>query len=545
MTTRPTEAIGTKIMATTERDSWSGNLGFILVTAGSAIGLGNIWKFPYITGQNGGGAFVLVYLCCIFLIGVPLMLCEMALGRHTRQNPYGAFRALELKRSPLGKVIGWFLILSALCLLYGGDYGFAALSLLFGCLFLALGFATAGLFSLIAAMLILSYYAVVGGWILDYVYRSFWEGINFTTPTEAERVFLEYLKNPWRVATGFLIFISITGIMLWGGIRGGIERWSKCLMPVLFLLLVAVLIRAVTLPGAYAGVEFFLKPDFSKLSAGGVLEALGHAFSSLWLGMGITITYGSYLKKEQNIFSASAWIVFLDTMAAIMAGLAIFPAVFAMGFSPSAGPSLIFKILPATFHQMPGNLGWLWGGLFFLMLSIAALTSAAALLESGVTFLVDQFKIRRNIALLSCFIGTVLLGLLSCCSCADWEEIPWVQKGLGVVFGEDRLLGSWFDTLDFATSNWMLPLSGMLITIFVGWIWKTRKAGRELRRGAAKFSDENLLNWLSGFRGEPMYQTTRNHGLTLLTGWGLLVRFLAPVVILLIFLKFIGVNLGF
>ncbi len=532
-------------MATEKRDSWSGNLGFVLATAGSAIGLGNVWKFPYITGLNGGGAFVLVYLCCIFLVGVPLMLCELALGRHTRQNPYGAFKALEIKRSVLGKLIGICLICGACCMIYSGDYGFSVLSLICGILFLTLGFAAAGLLSLIAAMAILSYYAVVGGWILDYVYRSFWEGINFTTPAEAEAVFLGFLQNPQRVTVGFLIFMVLVGLMLWGGVRDGIERWSKLLMPLLFLLLAAVLLRGITLPGAEAGVEFFLKPDFSKLSAGGMLEALGHAFYTLSLGMGITITYGSYLNKNQNLFSAAAWIIFLDTMAATMAGLAIFPAVFAMGFSPSAGPSLIFKILPATFHQMPGGIGWLWAGLFFLMLSIAALTSAAALLESGVTFLVDQFRIRRNNALLGCFTGIVLLGLLSSYSCADWQNIPWMKKFLDGVFGAERIPGSWFDLLDFVTSNWMLPLSGLLIAVFVGWIWQARKAGRELRRGAEKFADENLLHWLSGFRGEPMYQTTRNHGLTLLTLWSLLVRFLAPVVILFIFLKFIGINMGF
>ncbi|NCC68886.1 MAG: sodium-dependent transporter, partial [Clostridia bacterium] len=249
-------------------------------------------------------------------------------------------------------------------------------------LFVWLGFAAVGLLSLITAMLILSSYAVVGAWIVDYVWRAFSGGLHFTEVSEAAQVFGNYLENdPERIVIELVIFMTLAAGMIIFGIRKGIERCSKILMPLLFFLLLAVILRGVTLPGAREGISFFLRPDFSKLSVDGVLEALGHAFYSLSLAMGITITYGSYLRKDENIFSISLWVVLLDTLAALLGGLAIFPAVFAMGLDPAAGPGLIFDVLPATFYRIPGGMGWFWAGLFFLMLTIAALTRAAALLE--------------------------------------------------------------------------------------------------------------------------------------------------------------------
>ncbi len=527
-----------------KRESWGNTLGFVLAIGGSAIGLGNVWKFPYITGKNGGGAFVLVYLLCIFLLGVPLMLCELAIGRRTRKNPYEAFKALEIRRSLLGQILGWLLVALALCMFYCGKIGFAVLSAMAAGLVFTLGFATVGLFSLLVAMLILSYYSVVGGWIVEYVFKSFSGGLKATDVSHAEVIFSDFLASPHRIVMWHLLFLGLVALMLWGGIRKGIERWSKVLMPALFILLVALLVRSFTLPGASKGVAFFLKPDFSALTAAGTLEALGHAFYTLSLGMAITITYGSYLDRSRNIFSSAVWVVMLDTGAALLAGLAIFPAVFAMGFDPSAGPSLIFKVLPATFNNFPGGLGWLWAGLFFLMLTIAALTSAASLLECGVTFLVDRFHLGRRWSILLCYVVIGGLGILSAVSCSDWANLPAIRRGLSRIFGEVSL-GSWFDLLDYVTSNWMLPLSGLFTVLFVGWVWTARKAGRELRVGAGSLVDENLITLLSGFRGEPLYRNSRNHGLTVMSLWGLLVRFLAPVVILVLFLQSIGVNLGF
>jgi len=520
------------------RESWSGKIGFVLAAAGSAIGLGNIWKFPYITGMNGGGAFVLVYLGCILLFGMPLMLCEIAIGRKTGKNPYGAFKALQTKRSRTADVIGILLLVSAVFLAISGHFGFAAV--LFGgaVLFVWLGFAAVGLLSLITAMLILSYYAVVGAWIVDYVWRAFSGGLHFTEVSEAAQVFGDYLDHdPERIVIELIIFMTLTAGMIIFGIRKGIERCSKILMPLLFFLLLAVILRGVTLPGARQGITFFLRPDFSKLSVDGVLEALGHAFYSLSLAMGITITYGSYLRKDENIFSISLLVVLLDTLAALLGGLAIFPAVFAMGLDPAAGPGLIFDVLPATFYRIPGGMGWFWAGLFFLMLTIAALTSAAALLESGVTFLMDQFKLRRVPAVLGSYVGITLLGLLTCYSTSHWKNLPGIDRFIRRIFGVSA--SSWFDLLDTLTSNWMLPLVGLLTVIFVGWIWGARRAGRELREGTRGFADENLAILLAGFGGEPHYLGASNSGLTVMTLWGLLVRYVAPVIMAIIFLQVI------
>ena len=344
---------------------------------------------------------------------------------------------------------------------------------------LTMGFAAVGLFSLITAMLILSYYSVVGGWIVEYTVKAFTGGLHFNSVEAAGNAFGSFIHSPGRVVLWHLVFFGASALMVWGGIRNGIERWSKILMPALFLLLVALVFRSLTLPGAENGVAFFLTPDFSKLSTAGALEALGHSFYTLSLGMGITITYGSYLSRDRNIFSASLWVIVLDTGVAILAGLAIFPAVFAMGFDPAAGPSLIFNVLPATFNNFPGGMGWLWAGLFFLMLTIAALTSAAALLESGVTFLIDQFHMSRKVAVLLCFVAIGGLGCLACVSVGDWNSIPGVHQALSAIFLPENiaLCGSWFDLLDKVTSNWMLPIAGMLTAIFVGWIWTARKAG--------------------------------------------------------------------
>ena len=250
-------------MEVKKRENWGSTLGFVLAIAGSAIGLGNVWKFPYITGQNGGGAFVLVYLFCIFLLGMPIMLCEMAIGRKTRQNPYGAFRMLEVRRSRLSKVLGWLLIGMGLVMLCSGKWGFALLTFAASALVLKLGFAAVGLFSLFAAMLILSYYSVIGGWIVEYVYKAFSGQLNVPDVESAEKLFSDFIGNPMQVTRWHLLFLGLAALMIWCGIRNGIERWSKILMPTLFFLLVALLLRGVTLSGASKGVAFFLTPDFS------------------------------------------------------------------------------------------------------------------------------------------------------------------------------------------------------------------------------------------------------------------------------------------
>ena len=541
-----------------QRETWGGTIGFVLAAAGSAIGLGNIWKFPYITGMNGGGAFVIIYLICIFLLGIPLMLSEIAIGRRTAKNPYGAFKEISPAGSKFSYALGGLLILQALFMIYSGldnvidngtnsgMIGFGALSAIAGGLIIWKGVAIVGLFSILTGLFILSYYSVVGAWILEYVYLSFSRNIQFETVAEAKAAFGGFITQPWKVAGLHLVFMMLCGAMLWGGIRNGVERWSKVLMPALLLLLIAVIIRGVTLPGAIEGVKFFLYPDFSKLTAASVLEALGHSFYSLSLGMGIMITYGSYMKKQESILKTSVFIIILDTFAALMAGLAIFPAVFAMNYEPAAGPSLIFQVLPVTFNHFPGGFGWFWAGLFFLMLTIAAFTSGASLLEMGVTFLIDQLKWSRKKAIAILFVIITLLGVLSAISIAGWENIPWVKKAFDFCFGANNIKGSFFDVLDYVTSNWCLPLAGMMTAIFAGWLWTARRAARELREGdISGIMDTNLLLLLSGFRNEEFYKQMLHNGLTLTTLWALLIRFFAPIVILFVFLHSLGINLGF
>ena len=540
-------------MSKAKRENWSGALGFILAAAGSAIGLGNIWKFPYITGLNGGGAFVLIYLLCILLVGLPVMLCELTIGRNTRKDPYGAFRELQREHSLLARIFGWLLVLGAVGLAIGGSWGFAAVALIFAVLLLTKGFATLGLLGVFGGLAILSYYAVVGGWAVAYMLKAFRRQLDYHDLGAAQAAFSQFVENPGLMVGFQLVFMVLCALVIWSGVRKGIERWSKILMPLLFLLLLAVILRSLTLPGARAGVAFFLYPDFSKLSTAGVLEALGHSFYTLSLGMGITVTYGSYLKREQNMISASLWVIVLDTLAATMAGLAIFPAVFAMGFDPASGPSLLFEVLPATFNSFPGGFGWFWCGLFFLMLSIAALTSGVALLQIGTAYFMDQFKIRRHWAILISFAGVAALGVLSSVSIGNWENLEALKRAIGMTFGAGTLAGSFFDTLDYLASNWMLPLSGMFIAIFVAWEWGMRPADAELRQGAERWTDR----WLPWGRRriesspdaapgaeagvEPGIELPAVSGIGFLTIWNFLVRFVSPVIILLVFLYSIGV----
>lgn len=540
-----------------QRETWGGTIGFVLAAAGSAIGLGNIWKFPYITGMNGGGAFVIIYLVCIFILGTPLMLSEIAIGRKTKKNPYGAFKELSPRGSKFSLVLGALLILQGVILGYSGIdnlidngtnsgmLGFGVISAIAGGLIIWKGIAMVGLFSILTGLAILSYYSVIGGWLIEYVYLAFTNQMNFTTVDEAKGAFGNFITCPWKVIMLHLIFMVLCAAMLWGGIRKGVERWSKILMPLLLLLLIAVIIRGVTLPGAINGVKFFLSPDFSKLSTGSVLEALGHSFYSLSLGMGIMITYGSYMKKTENILRTSVFIIILDTAAALMAGLAIFPAVFAMGGQPSAGPSLIFQVLPVTFNHFPGA-GWFWAGLFFLMLTIAAFTSGASLLEMGVTFMIDQLKVSRKVAISILFVIISLLGILSAISVTGWENLPWVKSALDFCFGANHVKGNFFDVLDYITSNWCLPLAGMMTAIFAGWLWGARKAARELREGdLTHLQDSNILLMLSGFKDEPFYSQMIRNGLTIMSLWAILIRFVAPIIILFVFLRSLGINMGF
>lgn len=511
------------------RENWTSSIGFILASAGSAIGLGNIWKFPYMAGTNGGGTFVFVYLLCVFLIGLPVMCSEMLIGRVTRRNVINALGKVELiSSSTFGRNILCFLAGAAM-VLFASIHAWllAGASLIGAVAFARKGFAAVGWVCAILSFAILSYYAVVGGWIVEYIWRSLtatFTDIEGVTAVEVAKQstaeFAAYTANPWRVLIGFAIFMALTGAVILGGIQAGIERVSKILMPALFVLLLVVIVRSVTLPGAWEGVVFLLKPTAAAFSPKVIMMALGQAFFSLSLGMAITVTYGSYLKRDQSILHAAGWVGILDTLAALLAGLAIFPAVFSVGLDPSAGPGLIFGALPATFATMP--LGAVWATAFFFMLLIAAVTSSASLLECTATVLIERMRkhhkrCTRRCAVWIAFITCSLAGLLSVFSTADWSYLPCVEKGVRWCLGS-LTQSNWFGTLDNLCSNWGLPFTALIIALLIGWVYGTRRA---------------KINLLSS-------DATKNPPKWLLTAWGISVKWIAPVAILIVFLTMSG-----
>jgi neurotransmitter:Na+ symporter, NSS family len=438
------------------RGLWASRMGFILAASGSAIGLGNVWKFPYITGQNGGGAFVLVYLACIFVIGMPIMLSEFTLGRKTQLNPVGAFKQL----AP-GSL--WNL---------------------------------AGFMGVLAGFLILSFYGVVGGWTLAYIVKSITgSSVHFSSPKEAGEFFGAFIANPGEITFYHFLFMSLCVGVVIKGVHGGIEKACDILMPTLLLILFLLMLRALTLDGAMAGVEFYLKPDFSKITPEVILIALGQAFFSLSLWMGAMLTYGSYLPKEENLISATFYVVLFDTMIALLVGMVIFPAVFAMGMEPAEGPSLVFSVLPAVFSEMP--MGNAVSVVFFILLLIAALTSGISLLEVVVAYFIDEKGWPRKKAVL--VMGAIIfaMGVPSGLSFGIWADV----KLFGMTF---------FDHADNIASNYLLPLGGMMTAIFIGHIWGTDSAQSEIERHKTRF------HWVKV--------------------WAFLIRYVTPVAVAVVFL---------
>jgi len=519
-----------------EREHWGGSLGFIFAAAGSAIGLGNIWKFPYITGMNGGGVFILVYLFCIFLIGLPIMICEIAIGRHTQKNPLGAFLQLD-KNNRLSRSFGTVFLLIGLGFFCFGKYGLGGVFSLIAVIVYYFGWGFVGLGGIFTGFLILAFYGTVGGWVTAYIFKGLFQQLNFETVEEASQVFNNFVASPTSVLPYQIVFMLLCAFVVWFGIKNGIELASKLLLPFLFILLIILILRGITLDGANKGIEFLVSPDFSKLTPEGVLVALGHAFFSLSLGMGCILTYGSYLDPSKNILSSSLNIVFLDTMVALMAGFAIFPAVFAMGMSPDAGPGLALQIMPLTFNSIGDHLGWLWSSLFFLLLSIAAWTSGISLLEVLVTSLIDEFKFSRHQAVMFSTVITTALGVLATVCCTDWSRLPWLEKALVALFGSTN--NSMFDLLDNISCNYLLPLGGLGTSIFVGWIWGTHHAIAEIRRGSHQTVDVNFFTLLAGLKDDPNSQE-KTHTMTLATVWGIFIRFITPICVIIAFLHAIG-----
>ncbi len=393
------------------REQWGSRIGFVLAAAGSAVGLGNIWKFPYMTGTNGGAAFVFIYILMVAAVGFTVMLAEFSIGRLGAHNVVDCFaRVRSSKWSP----IGWM--------------------------------------GLICGIVILSYYSVIGGWTIRYFWLSFLDLMETAALGKAGEAFGGFVSNAPMVAGYQALFMLVTILVVLKGVSSGIERACKILMPALFILMLVLMARAMTLPGAMKGIEFYLKPDFSKVTASTILAAMGQAFFSLSLAAGTLITYGSYLDKKASLVRSVWQICSIDTLVALLAGFIIFPAVFAFNVEPSAGPGLTFISLPGVFAQMPA--GFLWSMLFFCLLFFAALTSSISILETPVAYLMDHGWSRRSA---SCVMGLVifLLGLPSAFS----------LDGSLKIAGKDFL-----DAACYLTDSILMPLGGVLICIFTGWV---------------------------------------------------------------------------
>ena len=414
-----------------KRDSFGSKFGIIAAAAGSAVGLGNIWKFPYVAGENGGGAFLLIYLFFVMAIGVPVMMSEFAIGRKGQKNSYGSFKQI----AP------------------GTKWGFI------------------GLMGVVAAFFILAFYSSVAGWTLEYIISSVTNKFAGQTPSDLESTFNSFISNPVRPVLWQLVFMVLTALIVLAGIKKGIEKYTKLLMPILFFLILILCVRSVTLEGANEGLAFLFKPDFTKVTGKTILYALGQAFFSLSLGMGALVTYSSYFSKKENLASTAIQVALADTLIAIMAGVMIFPAVFAFGIEPGCGPSLVFITLPSIFQQMPG--GSFFGVIFFTLLAVAALTSTISLLEVVVAYFSEELKISRKKATLIATVAISALGLFATLSFGPLDNVKLFGKSI-------------FDILDYTASNVLLPLGGLLIVLFVGWF-----AGKKITK--SELSNEGTL----------------------------------------------------
>ncbi len=397
------------------RGQWGSKFGFIMAAAGSAVGLGNIWRFPYVTGMNGGGAFVMVYVLCVILIGVPLLFTEMGLGSFTRKSTIGAFKKTGANPFWMG---------------------------------------TGAILALLVSFFVLSYYGVIAGWTIGYIFKSL---SGSTQPFEA------FASNPMYTIPLMAVFTLVTIVIILGGVSGGIEKAAKVLMPVLFILIITVAIRSLMLPGAMAGVEFYLNPDFSKINANVILAALGQAFFSMSIGWGIMITYGSYLPKSSDIVSSGIWVGFMDSAVAILAGFMIFPAVFAYGKSPEAGPTLVFQVLPEIFADMPG--GAIIGAIFFLLLTVAALTSSISMLEVPASYFIDEKKWSRKKAAWVVGAMVFLVGIPSALSAGGSAFFTDMKV---TVFGGTEVKG-FLDILDYFFGTFFIVVVALVTCVYVAW----------------------------------------------------------------------------
>lgn len=407
-----------------KRDGFGSKIGIIAAAAGSAIGLGNIYRFPCELGNNGGAAFLLVYLAVVIFLGIPVMLSELVIGRRSQSNAVGAFKKLAPKS-------GWSIV---------------------------------GYMGVLCGFIIFAFYSTVSGWTLEYIIKAVSNSFQGKDLAAMEQDFTDFHNMGWRNVMWQAIFIFLTGFVVFKGVQNGIERYAKILMPLLLVILIVLGIRSVTLPGAKEGLLFLFRPDFSKIDGNVLISALGQGFFSLSLGMGALITYGSYIKKKDNLTSTAFSVVLADTLIALLAGLVIFPAAFSFGIRPTAGMGLVFNTIPMIFNQMAG--GYVFCIIFFVLLAIAALTSTISLLEVVVAYLSEELHINRKWSTVWASAATLFIG--SFASLSLMENTPFAIGGRTV-----------FDLMDFVSSNILLPLGGVLIVIFVGW-----------RLGKAKFFEE-------------------------------------------------------
>lgn len=441
---------------------WSSRFAFILAATGSAVGLGNIWKFPYIAGENGGGAFVIVYLLCVLLIGIPIMIAESLIGRRGRQSPINTMSDLadEANADPRWHYVGWL--------------------------------------GVIAGFLILSYYSVIAGWCFAYVFKAFFGGFSGADGSSINDTFSGLMNSPLQQIFWHSIFMLVTMLVVSRGVAGGLEKAVRFLMPGLFVILMLLVAYAMT-TGAYEqGINFLLNPDFSKITGQAVLTAMGHAFFTLSLGMGAIMVYGSYLPNSISITRTSILIAGVDTAVALLAGIAIFPIVFANNLEVASGPGLIFQTLPIAFGNMTG--GWLFGILFFVLLVFAALSSSISLIEPAVAWLVENKEVDRKKACVWAGLATWVVGLGTVFSFNVWSGFK--------IF--DRTI---FDLLDYLTANLMLPIGGFCVAVFAGWIMKPEDSEHELRSS------------------RPIHYQI----------WWFLIRYISPAAVFLVFLNVVGV----
>ncbi|MCD8501224.1 MAG: sodium-dependent transporter [Bacillaceae bacterium] len=441
------------------REQWGTKLGFMLAAAGSAVGLGNIWRFPFVVGEGGGAAFVLLYLGFVLLIGLPILIGEICIGRKGRANATDSYKAIKPKSK-------WYFN---------------------------------GLIGIIVNFMVLSFYSVVSGWAFYYFIQAL-TGNLVANGNDYEAAFGTFITHPYMPVFWQMVLMTIVIFIVMGGVKKGIEKWNNILMPTLFVLLIVLVFRSLSLENAQVGLSFFLKPNFSAINSGVILAAMGQAFFSLSLASGLYVTYGSYKQDKSSIPANAVGIVVLDLFVAIMAGLIIFPAVFHYGINPESGPNRVFITFPAIFTDMP--LGSVFATVFFFFVFVAALTSAISLLEVVVAYVKEKFNLSRKVAVPLTGGMITLVGVLCALSFGPLAHVTIINR-------------TFFQLFDFIAAEVLLPFAGLVLSIFLGWVWKPEGVKNEVEKEGNVF---------------PLFSV-----------WSFLIRYVIPVVILIVFIDSIGI----